>query len=196
MKALIIEDNSAFASCLKDLLSDRGWNVTLTSSWEEAKPMLTSSYDVLLVDILLPKTSGTEILNIIKDQPAILNSQFILMSGLFTEQSMKEKIPLQLKSRTICMTKPINEKLLMENLNAFMQNRTFTATSIAIKNEPTPSFDIPKDRSFQSCEGVSLLFKAHKAKFTGELIIHTQANETIVIEFSEGNITKVPFSHK
>ena len=197
MKALIIEDNPVFAKCLKDLLNDRGWDVTLSSSWEEAKSKLnTGPYDVFLIDILLPKTSGTEILNTIKDQPAIHNSQFILMSGLFTEQSMKEKVPSQLKSRTVCMTKPLNEKLLLENLNAFIQNRTFTATSIAIINEEAKSFDIPADKSFHGPEGVSLLFKAHKSKFNGELVIRTQENETIMIEFNEGNITKVPFSHK
>ena len=169
----------------------------LTSSWEEAKSELAArNYDVLLIDILLPKTSGPEILNIIKDLPTILDTQFILMSGLFTEQSMKEKVPEQLKSRTTCMTKPLNEKLLMENLNSFIQDRTFTATNIAVKKNKSISFNVPKGKFFNGHEGVKLLFKAHRSKFTGELIVRTQANETIIIEFSEGNITKVPFTHK
>ena len=197
MKALIIEDNPAFANCLKDSLSNKGWDVTLTSSWDEAKPALNASpFDVWLIDILLPKTSGAEILNTIKDQPVIHNSHFILMSGLFTEQSMKEKVPSQLKSRTICMTKPIDDKLLMETLNSFIQSRTFTGTNIAINMKEPSSFDISKERSFHGCEGVGLLFKAHKSRFEGELTVNTQAKETIVIEFSEGNITKVPFTHK
>ena len=197
MKALIIEDNPAFAACLKDSLSNKGWNVTLASSWDEAKSTLTTGrFDVWLIDILLPKTSGAEILNTIKDQPIIHNSHFILMSGLFTEQSMKEKVPGQLKNRTICMTKPIDDKLLMETLSSFMQNKTFTGTNIAIRAEEPSSFDIPKDRSFHGCEATGLLFKAHKSKFEGELTVHTQVKETIIIEFNEGNITKVPFTHK
>ena len=197
MKALIIEDNPAFANCLKDSLSNKGWSVTLASSWDEAKPTLNAGpFDVWFIDILLPKTSGAEILNTIKDQPVTHNSHFILMSGLFTEQAMKEKVPSQLKSRTICMTKPIDDKLLMDTLNSFIQNRTFTGTNIAIKIKEPSSFDIPKDRSFHGCEGVNLLFKAHTSKFEGELIVNTQAQETIMIEFSEGNITKVPFTHR
>ena len=197
MKALIIEDSSAFARALNDLLNDQGWNVTITSSWNEAKSALNAdSYDVLFIDILLPKTSGMEILNTIKDQPVIHNSRIILMSGFFSQKALEEKVPAQLKSRTICMIKPLNEQLLTETLNAFMQSKTFTATNIAIVKTKPSSFNIPKDRTFYGYEWIEILFKAYKSRFEGVLTVHTDTKEIVVIEFKNGTTIKVSSTHK
>ena len=201
MRVLIIEDNSAFAGSLKELLSCEGWDVTALPSYEEAKPVLNAGpYDVWIIDVLLPQTGGFEILNAIKDQPFIQDAMIILVSGIFSIKAMEEKIPPSLKQQIICMKKPIDQKLLMEKMTVFIQNKTFTVTQIEDDTGSPRPFNIPKNKTFHGGQWVKILFKAHRSRFEGELTVRINngrsEGETVRIDLKEGNIIRVSSNHK
>ena len=202
MRALIIEDNSAFAGSLKELLIREGWDVTVAPSYEEAKPVLNAApYDVWIIDVLLPQTGGFEILNAVKDQAFIQDALIILVSGFFSIKAMEEKTPPQLQSQIICMKKPIDQKLLMEKLAVFIQNKTFTVTQMEVDAAGSPRpFHIPKNKTFHGGQWIKVLFKAHRSQFEGELTVRTnkgrEEGETVRIDLKEGNIIRVSSDHK
>ena len=63
-KILIAEDDFYILDIYKSTFAEAGYTVDTAKDGEEAISKLkTNTYDVLLLDIMLPKVSGTEIIN-------------------------------------------------------------------------------------------------------------------------------------
>jgi DNA-binding response OmpR family regulator len=63
-KILIAEDDFYILDIYKSTFAESGYTVDTAKDGEEALAKLkASTYDVLLLDIMLPKVSGTEIIN-------------------------------------------------------------------------------------------------------------------------------------
>jgi len=59
-KALIVEDDAATRALLADLVSSAGFETDIAADGELAVGLLTrNSYDVVVLDLILPKISGT-----------------------------------------------------------------------------------------------------------------------------------------
>lgn len=77
MRVLVVEDYEVIREGLVQGLQERGFAVDATGDGEEGKWYATSNdYDLLLLDIMLPKLSGLEILKAVraqgKDVPVLL----------------------------------------------------------------------------------------------------------------------------
>lgn len=77
MRVLVVEDYEVIREGLVQGLQERGFAVDATGDGEEGKWFATSNdYDLLLLDIMLPKLSGLEILRAVraqgKDVPVLL----------------------------------------------------------------------------------------------------------------------------
>jgi DNA-binding response OmpR family regulator len=67
LSILIAEDDGEVAESLKNILSEKGIEVTLAHDGEEAISKLgEKNFDVVILDLKLPKVSGFEILGFIK----------------------------------------------------------------------------------------------------------------------------------
>lgn len=63
MKILIVEDNNLLGDSMRQGLTEAGWTVDLAKDGEEGLYMAqNSAYDILLVDRMLPKLSGTDLI--------------------------------------------------------------------------------------------------------------------------------------
>ena len=63
-KILIVDDEDSMCELVKEALTPFGFQCTLAHSAEEAlSALVTSSYDVVLTDIKMPKVSGLELAN-------------------------------------------------------------------------------------------------------------------------------------
>jgi len=68
MKVLLLEDDVALSDILGEHLKDRGFDVTLAYSGDEALDHLVDEkYDLALLDINTPHTSGLEVLRTIRE---------------------------------------------------------------------------------------------------------------------------------
>jgi DNA-binding response OmpR family regulator len=81
MNILILEDDTLFAESLEDFLSEAGFMVTLCADGELAlEKSYENSYDLLLLDVNVPKINGFEVLQDIRSQnndtPAIFLTSF------------------------------------------------------------------------------------------------------------------------
>ena len=83
-RILAIEDDPVLASHLVHHLSERGFQVGLGRSGEQGLEMAAQgSYDLILMDIMMPGASGLEVLASIREQKG---TPVILMSALGAEQ--------------------------------------------------------------------------------------------------------------
>ncbi len=73
MNILVIEDEAKLASFLKKGLQQSGYEVDLAADGEEAwQKIQANSYDVILLDLMLPKISGLELIPKIREcKPAV-----------------------------------------------------------------------------------------------------------------------------
>jgi len=77
LKILIVEDNNLLGDSMSQGLSEAGWTVDLAKDGEEGLYLAqNSAYDILLVDRMLPKLSGTDLIKKLRQNsvhvPAIM----------------------------------------------------------------------------------------------------------------------------
>ncbi|WP_068784090.1 response regulator transcription factor [Paenibacillus phocaensis] len=69
---LMIEDDPAISVMVKDYLAKEGYKITIVQDGEEAlRQFASSSYDLILLDLMLPKRSGLDILEHIRKESRI-----------------------------------------------------------------------------------------------------------------------------
>ncbi|RJQ26545.1 response regulator [Candidatus Parcubacteria bacterium] len=80
---LIVEDESLLGNLLKQRLEHEGFSVIWCKDGEEALDHLRSSRpDLILLDIILPKISGFELLETMQADPQIERAPVIITSNL------------------------------------------------------------------------------------------------------------------
>lgn len=89
---LIIEDETSLLELYADLLSSEGFDVLKASDGEEGLRMAQQQdWDLLLLDIMLPKLDGLEILVRLKKENILNDSRkVIVLSNLDTENVVSE----------------------------------------------------------------------------------------------------------
>jgi len=109
-KVLIVDDERSIRFSFKTILSKQGHDVDTAENWEEAKGFIRKEdYDVVFLDILMPKISGLKILKAIKDiRPDCL---VIMMTGEPTVQSSQQALRY---GATDYLTKPVSRDTLLQ----------------------------------------------------------------------------------
>lgn len=84
-KILLVEDDPFLSSLLKNRLEKEGLDVSLARDGEEALNFLISNIpDLILLDLILPKKSGFEVMDAIRSDPQIQSGEtpIIIISNL------------------------------------------------------------------------------------------------------------------
>jgi len=84
-KVLLVEDDPFLSSLLKNRLQKEGLEISLAKDGEEALNSLKSlNLDLVLLDIILPKKSGFEVMEEIRNDPQIQSKELpiIIISNL------------------------------------------------------------------------------------------------------------------
>ncbi len=91
---LIAEDGKFLAKLYTTKLTEKGFNVTIACDGEEAIEKLTSGEkpDILLLDLIMPKKSGFEVLTEIKKDPNLSSIPIIILSNLGQDEDVKKGI--------------------------------------------------------------------------------------------------------
>jgi len=76
---LLVEDDEAIREMVDNYLTMEGFNVTTATNGEEAlHNCLQNTFDLVILDIMIPKLNGLEVLKIIREQAAL---PIIIMSA-------------------------------------------------------------------------------------------------------------------
>ena len=88
--ALIVEDEAVTRKLLRDLLAGSGLHVDEATDGEEAiQKLATQKYAVILLDIVLPKLSGTHVMDFLRDFDPDALERVIVVTGLNVEEIRK-----------------------------------------------------------------------------------------------------------
>ena len=105
MKILIAEDEPVMLMAIEAKLRNEGYEVTAAKDGSEALQAIEfSTPDLIITDILMPYTSGLELISIVKST-ANKNIPVIVLSGLGQEETVLEAFQLGADD---FLTKPFN----------------------------------------------------------------------------------------
>lgn len=113
-RALVVEDDAVTRRLLRHLLAERGCDVDEAVDGQQAINLLTThAYAVVLLDIVLPRISGTAVMeHLLQRDPAML-SRIIVVTGLNVDE-IRKLFP------TVCsaLGKPVIPSRLLQSVNA------------------------------------------------------------------------------
>ena len=90
-KILLVEDDDSLASVYQMRLEAEGFTVTRASNGEEALAQaVASSPDIILLDVMMPKVSGFDVLDILRNTPETTNTKVIMLTAL-SQEADKQK---------------------------------------------------------------------------------------------------------
>lgn len=119
MKILIAEDEEILLDVLKEKFEDENFSVSVAISGEEVIPMTKKiKPDIILLDILLPKINGIEILTQLKNNDALSNIPVIMLTNLSEDTKIKEALDIGAVDYLIKTQHPINE--VIEKVNKYV----------------------------------------------------------------------------
>lgn len=110
MKIVIVEDEDALAQVLREKFEKEKFDVKIAVDGEAALPTIKSFMpDMILLDLLLPKKSGLDVLREIKSEEGAKDIPVIILSNLGGDEDIKEGLSLGAKDYFVKTQHPINE---------------------------------------------------------------------------------------
>ena len=116
---LLIEDDLFIGEMYSRSLTHEGYKVTLVKDGAEGlKQALTGSYDLILLDVMLPEKKGTEILQALRgNEDKVPNSRIVVLTNY--EQDDESKLAMQSKADGYLIKADITPRRLLEIIKAF-----------------------------------------------------------------------------
>jgi len=118
---LVVDDNEDNRILLKRRLEKRGFWVDMAENGRQALEKLDGkSYDLLLLDIMMPEMNGYQVLEILKNNPQHKNLPVIVISGIGDMSSVVKCIELGAEDY---LTKPFDATLLKARIGACIEKK-------------------------------------------------------------------------
>ena len=90
-RILLVEDDDALASVYLLRLQAEGFEVKRVANGEEALAEATSYHpDLILLDVMMPKISGFDVLDILRNTPETANLKIVILTAL-SQESDRER---------------------------------------------------------------------------------------------------------
>lgn len=90
-KILLVEDDDALASVYQTRLEAEGFNIRRVPNGEDAlASALEYKPDLILLDVMMPKVSGFDVLDILRNTPETANVKIIMLTAL-SQDSDRER---------------------------------------------------------------------------------------------------------
>jgi len=110
MKILIIEDEEALSSVLKEKFETEGYFVSVAKNGEEGLALVDRAMpDIILLDLILPKLDGFQVLEALKADPDKKSIPVVVLSNLGEDDSIKRAILLGAADYFVKSQHPIKE---------------------------------------------------------------------------------------
>lgn len=115
-KILIVEDEPAIQSVLKELLTDAGYETDIAEDGTEAvKRFCQGKYDLVLLDIMLPELDGYAVCKTIREKSG---TPVIMLTALDEEEAQVRAFELQADDY---ITKPFSVRLVLLRVEAVLR---------------------------------------------------------------------------
>lgn len=109
-KILIAEDEEILLDVLKDTFENAGWQVRTVVDGELAiEALKKEKFDLMLLDLLMPKKDGFEVLEEVKNELKLGDLIIIVLSNLGVEQDINKALSLGARDYYIKTRHPMSE---------------------------------------------------------------------------------------
>ena len=118
---LIVEDDSDIQELLRNFLQEAGYETTIAGDGIEAVSLFSSvKFDLILLDIMLPKIDGFTVCELIRRQSQI---PIIMLTALNGEEEQIKGLDLQVDDY---ITKPFSMPILIRKIAAVLRRSAVT----------------------------------------------------------------------
>jgi len=133
LKVLVVDDMRSMRAIVKGVLKDMGVEQLMEAGdgLEALSVLRDKSVDLVICDVEMPKMGGIELLDEVEKDEQLKSTPFIMLTGM----NQRDKVAEIMKHDVVdFVLKPINPKLLVDRVQAFLDNR-----------EALESFGVPED---------------------------------------------------
>ena len=179
MRVLQVEDDPAAAPAVEQMMKAQGYVCQTTAYGEEAVELATdSSYDLNLLDIMLPNIDGYEVLR--RLQVAGVNTPVLVQSGIIGREEMAKGAGIGAED---FLVKPFSGNELDNRINAIMARVDRFA-----KATPRDTSNNDRRNDFRDDDGIRRNHSRIRTLKSGQ-IIYNNANciaDCLILNMSDG----------
>ena len=118
-KILVVEDSSTIRKVISITLSQKGYDIIEAEDGLEALSKLNETKpDLMLLDIILPKMDGYQILSIIRENPEFKNIPVIMLTS---KDGIINKVKGKVAGSSAYLTKPFDPAKLVQTIERHIQ---------------------------------------------------------------------------
>lgn len=142
-KILIVEDDLSIQALLHDFLQEEGYEITLAADGVEAVSLFSeNTFDLVLLDIMLPKIDGYSVCEIIRKQS---NIPVVMLTALDSEADQIKGFDLHIDDY---ITKPFSMPVLLRKIAAVLRRTIPSETENRVVQYKSLSLDIPAYKAY------------------------------------------------
>ena len=156
-QVLIVDDNEINRDMLARRLYRRDFNLSMAGDGQEALLMIQANlYDLILLDIMMPKIDGYTVLKYLKENPRLRDIPVIMISAVEEMDSVMKCMEIGADDY---LTKPFDPEMLKAAVNRCLPNRGKLSNTPTIPNQQVsglsspnfanPSFSNPNTQIFE-----------------------------------------------
>lgn len=163
---LIVEDDMDIQELLREFLKEAGYEVTSASDGIEAMDLFAKNkYDLILLDIMLPKIDGFGVCELIRKQSQV---PIIMLTALGGEEEQIRGLDLQVDDY---ITKPFSVPILIRKIAAVLRRSSQTQEerhkTIAYQN-----LSLDLDNYTATVDGITYELTQREFEVLRELLTH------------------------
>jgi len=118
-KILVAEDDKFLLNIYKTKLTKEGFEVVTAEDGEEVIEKLNDTkYDLLILDLMMPKKDGFQVLEYIKSKKILKDTPIIIASNLGQKEDIDRALALGAQDYIIKSQTPLSE--LMTKINTYL----------------------------------------------------------------------------
>ncbi len=119
-KILLVEDEFFMADLYKRILEKGGFEVTVAINGLQGFELANQGFDLILLDIMLPKLNGLQLLKKLKTEQPLNKTPVVLLSNLGQANIIKEAYELGAQGYFLKVS--LKPQELIKQVNLFLQD--------------------------------------------------------------------------
>ena len=164
-KILVVEDDLSIQALLHDFLQDAGYDITLAADGVEAIAVFSANtFDLVLLDIMLPKIDGYGVCEVIRKQS---NIPVVMLTALDGEAEQIKGFDFQIDDY---ITKPFSMPVLLRKIAAVLRRAVTKDIEVETLQYKNVMLDFPAYKAYVDGEDIDLT--PREFEILRELLLH------------------------
>ena len=121
-KILVADDDSDFTGVVRAVLEHAGFAIDTASNGEEALKLIKKQkYDLLILDVVMPKIDGIKLFRMTRKSKRYSNISVLFISGHSSRERLMEQHKEIIDQASGYMEKPIKTKVFIEKVKTLIE---------------------------------------------------------------------------